>query len=95
MGRVDEFNRNHTKEEMYEMGIEFRDGTSATVKMPTTAIKYLTKAAERGHVQAQYELAFMYENGIGSEIDIKKAIDWYTAAASHGYAEAIKALAGK
>ena len=92
MSRIDEINRNHTKEEMYELGKEFRDGTNGNVVMPTTAIKYFIKAGERGHVDAQYDLAFMYENGIGSEIDIEKAIEWYTAAASHNQSEAIKAL---
>ena len=100
MSRIDEVNRNHTKEEMYELGLEFRDGMNGedtdskccVVQMPTTAIKYFTKAAERGHVLAQYELAVMYEKGIGSEVDIEKAIEWYTAAALHDHEEAKMAL---
>jgi len=100
MSRIDEINRNRTKEEMFEMGMEYRygmdgtsdDGSGRIVQMPTTAIKYLTKAAERGHVQAQYELALMYEKGIGCEVNIEEAIEWYIAAASHHHNEAAEAL---
>ena len=102
MSRIDEIDKNHTKYEMYEMGREYLDGMNGsdgeTVTMPTTAIKYFTKAAERGHVDAQYDLGLMYEKGIGSEIDIEKAIEWYSAAASHdhsGAKEALKRLLGK
>ena len=92
MDRIDEIDRNHAREEMYELGREYRDGINGKVVMPTTAIKYFIKAGERGHIEAQYDLAFMYENGIGSEIDIEKAIEWYTAAASYNHPEAKKAL---
>ena len=92
MSRIDEINSCHTKEEMYKLGKEHRDGTNGKVVMPTTAIKYFIKAGERGHVDAQYDLAFMYEHGVGSEIDIPKAIEWYTAAASSKHPEAEKAL---
>ena len=81
MSRIDEIDKYHTAEEMYLLGRKYLDGEA--VRMPSTAIKYFIKAGERGHVQAQYELGFMYENGIGSGIDIEKAIEWYTAAASH------------
>jgi len=60
MSRIDEIDRNHTKEEMYEMGMEFRYGGCTVVQMPETAIKYFKKAAERGHIQAQYELIEWY-----------------------------------
>ena len=92
MSRIDEIDRNHTKEEMYELGKEYRDGMNEKVVMPTMAIKYFIKAGERGHIEAQYDLAFMYENGIGCEIDIEKAIEWYTAATSYNHSESKKAL---
>ncbi|MDR0502198.1 MAG: sel1 repeat family protein [Treponema sp.] len=100
MSRIDEIDSNHSAEEMYELGREYLDGmngysddgSSETVTMPSTAIKYFAKAAQRGHVEAQFELARMYENGTGCEVDIKKAVEWYTAAASHDHHEAVNAL---
>ena len=92
MSRIDEIDRYHTKEEMYDLGKEYRDGTNGKVVMPTTAIKYFIKAGERGHVDAQYDSAIMYENGIGSEIDIEKAIDWYSAATLLNHPKAKEAL---
>jgi len=100
MSRIDEIGRNRTAQEMYELGREYLDGmngysddgSSKTVFMPSTAIKYFIKAAERGHAEAQFELACMYENGSGCEADIKKAVEWYTAAASRNHQEAVNAL---
>jgi TPR repeat protein len=34
----------------------------------------------------------MYEHGIGSAVDIEKAIEWYTAAASQNHLKAKKAV---
>jgi TPR repeat protein len=100
MSRIDEIAKYRTKDEMYEIGKEYLDGmdgvyddgTDAVVQMPTTALKYFTKAAEQGHVEAQFELGCMYENGIGSEMDIEKAIEWYSSAASFHHPDADCAL---
>jgi len=86
--------------ELYERGMEYLegmngwsdDGSSKTVTMPGKAKECFIEAAELGHVFAQYELARMYENGIGGEVDIEKAIQWYKAAASKKVREADEAL---
>jgi TPR repeat protein len=93
-----------TKEEMYaksrqyyDSGCEWLTGLNGfdgeAVTSPSTAMEKFTKAAELGHDEAQYLLAYMYENGIGSTTDIEKAIEWYTAAASENHTKAKKALA--
>ena len=92
MTRMEEISRYKSAEEMYQLGKEWRDGTNGKVVMPTTAIKAFIQAGNRGHVEAQYDLACMYENGIGSEVDIEQAIDWYTAAAGWGHDAAQEAL---
>ena len=46
-----------------------------------TAVKWLTKAAEQGYVDAQYNLGLMYDNGEGVPENDKTAVKWYTLAA--------------
>jgi TPR repeat protein len=45
------------------------------------ALKWYTKAAENGSIYAQSGLAFLYQHGLGVNIDYTKAIDLYTQAA--------------
>ena len=86
--------------ELYDRGMEYLygmngwsdDGSSVTVTMTSEAKECFIKAAEMGHVLAQYELACMYENGIGGEADTKEGIKWYKAAASHNFRGAKEAL---
>ena len=94
MTRMDEIARNLTKEQLYEKGVEYRLRGSKHLRlpMPDAAIEYFLKAGERGHVEAQYALGCMYENGEGSPVDIEKAIEWYNAAASWNHAAAKEAL---
>jgi len=94
MTRMDEIARTLTKEQLYERGLEhrFRGNEYLRLPMPDAAIKYFLKAGERGHVEAQYALGCMYENGEGSPVDIEKATEWYTAAASWNHAAAKEAL---
>ena len=56
------------------------------------AVKPVAKAANRGDSIAQYNLAYMYENGEGIEKDIDQAIYWYKKAAEQGDKEAQKEL---
>ena len=42
------------------------------------AEKWFTKAAEQGHVYAQYTLGYMYQDGVGVPRDHAKAKEWYT-----------------
>ena len=44
--------------------------------------------AERGNVQAQFNLGMMYENGQGVRQDDAEAVKWYRQAAEKGYAKA-------
>ena len=47
-------------------------------------MKWLHKAAEQGHANAQYNLGVMYEDGEGA--DDKEAVKWYRKAADQGHA---------
>lgn len=46
------------------------------------------KEARIGTLEAQYELALMYANGVGTAMDIARAIQWLQQAASKGLAAA-------
>ena len=92
MSRMDEIAMTRTAEELYKLGKEYRDGTKDSLAMPTTAVKYFTKAAEKGHLEAKYDLACMYEQGIGCEVDIDKAKEYYNSAAYYGHNKAKRAL---
>jgi hypothetical protein len=46
---------------------------------------YLRDAAAGGHVDAQFMLANMYKEGLGTKKDPKQAFTWYTKAAEQGH----------
>lgn len=59
------------------------------------AFKFLFKSAEGGQGMAMYELAKLYENGLGTSYNKDKAIEWYQKCAESLYkaaSEAKKAL---
>ncbi|WKE66403.1 tetratricopeptide repeat protein [Gallaecimonas kandeliae] len=45
-------------------------------------------AASQGDASGQYQLAYLYENGMGLRLDLDKAAFWYKAAAEQGLVEA-------
>ena len=57
------------------------------------AYKWLTRAAEANHAEAQYYLAIMYERGLGISKNVDEAHRWYQRAADNGYAKAQKRIA--
>ena len=52
------------------------------------AVKWYTKAAEQGHVDAITMLGVIYYGGEGVAQDYKEAVKWYTKAAEQGQAGA-------
>lgn len=51
-------------------------------------LSWMLKAAEQGHMIAQFSLASHYEGGFGTKPDFNQSIKWYTLAAEQGYAPA-------
>lgn len=49
--------------------------------------------ADRGHVEAQYNLAWLYANGNGMRVSIERALEWWMKAADKGHADAQFAVA--
>lgn len=67
----------------------FQAGVSALQAndMPRAYQAFL-KAAEEGHASSQFNVAVMFERGIGVGKDESKALAWYEKAASQGNADA-------
>ena len=51
---------------------------------PKKAFDYYRHAAAQGHAEAQSDLGFCYEFGIGTEKSGKSAVEWYKRAADQG-----------
>jgi Sel1 repeat len=47
-----------------------------------SVLRFQTKMAERGSVESQYKLGFMYETGSGAGQNIDKAMHWYKKASA-------------
>src|SRR6266498_2153131 len=47
------------------------------------AFYWYQKAAENGHIKAQYNLAILYEDGEGTEKNLEKAFYWYQKVAEN------------
>ena len=54
----------------------------------TTAFKHYKVAAEKGQGMAMFDLARCYEKGIGTLLDLSKAIQWYQTCSEAPYASA-------
>ena len=51
-----------------------------------TAVREWRPLAEQGHMEAQYELGFLYSCGFGVPLDYYEAAKWYKRAAEQGHA---------
>jgi hypothetical protein len=52
------------------------------------ALKWTTKAAEKGIAEAQYVLGYIYYNGKGASRSFPDAVRWFEASAEKGHTEA-------
>ncbi|NBZ88808.1 caspase family protein [Stagnihabitans tardus] len=59
---------------------------------PKLALDYMTRAAAAGEAEAEFELAKIYEQGLGVPPDPKRALELYQAAADQGFADALNDL---
>ena len=56
---------------------------------PEEAVQYLTRAAEAGAADAQYELAKLYEKGLGVAADPARALEFYQKSAGQNFPDAV------
>jgi TPR repeat protein len=70
----------------YRSGVRSADGDGVPQDYAQAARQY-RRAAEKGYIPAQYNLAYLYENGLGVEKNPEEAVCWYRRAAEKGDAE--------
>jgi hypothetical protein len=70
------------------------DSKAVSIENPVTNdnIAQLQKEAQQGDPDAQYNLAYRYENGFGVAKDEAKALELYQKAADQGHSEAQNSL---
>lgn len=62
----------HDKNASYEYALICR----SDLEYPE-AFTYFKQSAEKGHCKAMLELARLYEEGLGTDMNRSKAIEWY------------------
>jgi TPR repeat protein len=67
--------------------------TSTRRRNDLRAFDLFTRAANHGHVQAQFQLGRMHEKGTGTAKNLGEAFRWFGRAAEQGHAEAQAGLA--
>ena len=70
------------------------DVTSKSKEIMRMTISDMLSKAESGDVQAQFDLAQMYDKGVGTNRNIVKAMHWYQLAASNGHTAAKRLMNG-
>jgi len=75
------------------IGINYALGDYGYKQDYDKAEKWLRKASENGSRLAQYNLAYMYDKGLGVKQDYKEAFRWYEKSAKNGFPPASNNLA--
>lgn len=68
----------------FDMGVWYSEGSHRLEKDAKKAIEWFIKAANQNLVEAQYNIGYMYENGVGVAKNEKLAYEWYVKAALLG-----------
>ncbi|MBQ3332976.1 MAG: sel1 repeat family protein, partial [Thermoguttaceae bacterium] len=71
-----------------ELGLNLLYGKGGFAEDPQEAVKWLRAAAEQGDAEAQFNLGYCLQRGIGCKKNPRKAMWWFHAAAKQGNAEA-------
>ena len=75
-------------QKLYNVGLHYKSNDD----LPN-ALKAFFLSAEKGDERAQYELGFMYSNGLGVKQDFEKAIEYFTLSAEQENVGAYGSLA--
>ena len=76
----------------YELGMLFLKKDGPIAKDEKAAFFWFNRAASKGDSAAQRQLAVCYENGVGCDTDLEKALSLYREAARNGDVEARRRL---
>jgi TPR repeat protein len=68
----------------FKIGMAYDAGLFGMPKNYREAVKWYCLAAHQGHSDAQVNLGYMYERGLGVMENVREAIKWYRRAAAQG-----------
>src|SRR5437773_1433510 len=77
------------------LGEVFCLGVLGVAKDDAEAVKWIRKAAEQNHAEAQYNLGIRYDGGLGVAKDDVEMVKWYRKAANQNHARAQYNLGGR
>jgi TPR repeat protein/signal transduction histidine kinase len=77
----------------FDLGVNWASKNSFSEADGDLAFKWLNKAAEQGHAEANYCVGICYRHGIGTECNNELAFESYKKAAEQGYTNAYYWLA--
>lgn len=75
----------------FQLGIQYAEGLGVQSNIEES-LKWLTSAANQGHVRAQEHLGKLYGTGLGVQRNYPEALKWYRKAANQGSANAQNSL---
>ena len=75
----------HDPDALFRLAMVYRDGEGNEPVDHPKMFELVMAAAEQGHLEAQYQLGYCYENGIGVPINVDRAKFWYAKAAERGH----------
>lgn len=82
-----EFKADQGRDSRYTLGVMYYKGEGVKADHQE-GIEWFRKAAEKGHVQAQFLLGTMYDSGKDIAQDRAEAAAWYRKAAEQGHTQA-------
>lgn len=77
------------RDAMFNLANFYQYDRGSLKKQPLEAFKWFEKAADKGHPNGQFNVAFAYRRGQGVEKDFSKALDYYNRAAAQGSGHAM------
>jgi hypothetical protein len=60
-----------------------------TVQNYRTALEHFTRAAEKNHMESEFQLGIFYRDGLATPRNRETAYLWLNIAAAHGHTEAL------
>lgn len=75
---------------LFRVGMAFKNGEGNEPVNYDKMIRCFTEAAQGGLAEAQYQLGYCYENGIGVPLSIIRARHWYGRAAKQDHRDAAR-----
>ena len=76
------------------LGDMYFSGRGGLDKNYLEALSWYLKAADQQWPDAEYRLGYMYERGLGTKVDLQRAVSLYSSAADGGYADAREIAGG-